>query len=224
MNITRIPWAVLRMQYRLARIPLKLFEQQVLSRLNPESPGRLLFDRAVGAVDAAAGSALADHDLEESGIARIERAEAMGEAVRLDDVAARRLQQADAELRRSREAAAEAPKEARANAKERIDSARETAQQRKQNATQTASQRASAAKQGIDEAAEQRVAVAQKAQRSAEDRSRAAEKSEKAVAEAQLDDAAEKRRAATGARAHADRLEELSDVESEKRQAAKTTE
>ncbi|AFM15572.1 hypothetical protein Mycch_0755 [Mycolicibacterium chubuense NBB4] len=224
MKITTLPWAVLRLQYRVARVPLQLFEWQVISRLNEESPARLFYERAVGAVDAAAGSVLADSELESRGTARIERAEALGEAVRLDEVAARRMSQADAELRRSRDAAAEAPTEARAKARDRVQSAQENADQRKQQAVQTATQRTASVKQGVDEAAEQRVAAAEKAERTTEERSRAAEQSVKAAAKAELDDAADKRSAATGARAHADRLEELSDTESEKRQAAKASE
>lgn len=68
MRITDLPLAVLRLQYRLARTPLHLIERQVLSRLDAEARQRLFLERALGAVDAAAGSLLRDADLEAGGL------------------------------------------------------------------------------------------------------------------------------------------------------------
>ena len=51
MKITEIPFAALRLQYRIARVPLRLFEQRVLARVDSEAPARLLYERSVGAVD-----------------------------------------------------------------------------------------------------------------------------------------------------------------------------
>lgn len=221
MKITDIPFSILRTQYRIARIPLTLFERGVLDRMEPEAPARVFYRRAVGALDAAAGSALRDTDLEERGLAEVQRAAELGEAARLDEVAERRVQQADAQLREKRRQAEAAPQEARTKAQRKIADARTQADATKQAATENAAARTSAAKKRIDDAADQKIKAAQKAKANAQNRSRAAEKSVTNAAKAELDDAADKRRAANGARAHADRLDELGDAEKEKRQAAR---
>lgn len=89
---------------------------------------------------------------------------------------------------------------------------------------ETAASRASAVEDQIDHSADQKVQTVEKAKKSTQDRSKAVEDTVTAAAEAELDDAAAKRRAATGARAHADRLEDLSDAEKEKRQAVRKSE
>lgn len=80
MKITEIPLAALRLQYRIARAPLRLFEQRVLTRVDSEAPGRLLYERSVGVVDAAVGNALGDPEVGKRGVALVERSEALGEA------------------------------------------------------------------------------------------------------------------------------------------------
>ena len=120
MRIRTIPWAILRTQYRLGRVPIRMLEEQLVARMGPEEPVRLLFERAIGALDAAVGIALADGALEDEGVARIERAAELEEAAHLDEIAARRLRHVDAELRRRRDA----PRDA---AKNEIDGARREA-------------------------------------------------------------------------------------------------
>ena len=112
MRIRTIPWVILRTQYRLGRVPIRMLEEQLVARMGPEEPVRLLFERAIGALDAAVGIALADGALEDEGVARIERAAELEEAAHLDEIAARRLRQADAELRRRRDEALNAPRQA----------------------------------------------------------------------------------------------------------------
>lgn len=223
MAITDLPFALLRIQYRIARTPLQLLEHSLIARMNTEAPARLLFQRAFGSLDATAGNLLRDGNLEESGIARIAQAAALGEAMRLDEEAEQKQQQASDELQQKREQAASAPQQARQEATERVKNARETADQRKAEAAQNAAQRTAQAKQRIDESANQKVQAAEKAKQSAQNRSKAAQNAEEAVAEAQLDDAADKRKAATGARAHAERLDDFSDAEKQKRQAARNS-
>ena len=177
MKLSDLPFAILRFQYRLARTPLQMVEDRVLPLVDREAPGRLMYERAVGALDAAAGNALRDRALEENGISRIQRVAALGEAMRLDEVAEQKKEHAQDELARKREKAATAPQQARDDAAQRVASAREDTEH------------------------------------SAQNRSKAAEKAVTDVADHELDDAAAKRRAATGARARADRLEDLSDSE-----------
>ena len=120
MRVRTIPWVILRTQYRLGRVPIRILEQQLVARMGPEAPVLLLFERAIGALDAAVGIVLADGALEGEGVARIERAAELEEAAHLDEIAARRLRQADAELRRR----GDAPRDA---AKNEIDGARREA-------------------------------------------------------------------------------------------------
>jgi hypothetical protein len=221
MRISDVPLAVLRVQYRIARTPLQLFEDRVVSQADSEAPARLFFERAVGALDAAAGNFLGDKDVEARGISRIEQAEARAEATRLDEDAEQTRRRAADELKQKQAKAAAAPREAREKAHERVSDAREAAEQGKQNAADAAASRTNAVKNKIDEAAKQKVVAAERTKRSAQDRSTAAENTATAAAEAELDDAADKRRAATGARAHADRLDDLSDAEKEQRRAAR---
>ncbi|MGP4055706.1 IF2 family translation initiation factor [Mycobacterium sp. 4D054] len=220
MRITDLPFAVLRFQYRLARTPLRLLENTVMTRFDDEAPAKLLYERAIGAVDASAGSFLRDSELEQQGIVRIEKAAALGEALRLDEVADQKKQQAADELREKREKAATAPQEAGRQARQRMQNAQEKADKRTQDVAQSVASRTAEAKREVDQAAGQKVEAAEQAKRSAQNRSRAAEKVVTSAADKQLDDAASKRSAAAGARAHADRLEEFSETEKEKRQAA----
>src|SRR5689334_11274181 len=105
MKLTDVPFAILRFQYRLARTPLQLVEARIMPRVNQEAPGWLMYERAVGAIDAAAGNALRDAALEESGISRIQRAATLGEAARLDEMAAQTKEHAEDQLARKREKA-----------------------------------------------------------------------------------------------------------------------
>lgn len=220
MRITDLPFAVLRFQYRLARTPLRLFEDTVMTRFDSEAPPKLFYERAIGAVDAGAGSFLRDSELEQQGIARIEKAAALGEALRLDEVAEEKKRQATDELREKREQAAAAPQEAGRQARQRMQNAQQKAGKRAQDVAQNVASRTAEAKWEVDQAAGEKVEAAAKAKRSAQNRSRAAEKVVTSAADKQLDDAASKRSAAAGARAHADRLEDFSESEKEKRQAA----
>ena len=204
MKITEIPFASLRLQYRIARMPLRLFEQRVLVRVDSEAPARLLYERSVGAVDSVVGNMLGDTEVEKQGAARVERSEALGEATRLDELAT---------------PAASAPGKARATSQRRVRAARSTAEERKRQGTQTAAKRAAEVKQRVDEAAAAKVIGVETAKRANQQRITAAERSATAVAEAELDDAAEKRSEAIAKRAHADRVDDLAAAEKAERRA-----
>ena len=109
MRIRTVPWAILRTQYRFVRVQIRIVEEQVIDRMPPGAAMRLLYDRMVGAVDATVGVALGDRALAAEGVARIERAAELDEAVQLDEVAARRFRQADEELHRRRASGPAAP-------------------------------------------------------------------------------------------------------------------
>ena len=221
MKITEIPFAALRLQYRIARVPLRLFEQRVLAGVDSEAPARLLYERSVGAVDAVVGNMLGDSEVEKRGAARVERSEALGEAARLDELATQTREQADNKLRRKQESAAAAPGEARATTQRKVNEVRSTAEKRKRQATQTAAKRTAEVKKRVDEAAAAKLIGVETAKRAKQQRINAAERSATAVAEADLNDAAEKRSAATAKRAHANRVGDLAEAEKAGRKAAR---
>lgn len=217
MKIAEIPFAVLRLQYRIARTPLQLFEDRVVANMDSEAPGRLLFERCLGAVDAAIGRALGDRELESRGEALADRSEALAQAIRLDEIAARTKEQAEEALREQREQAAAAPAQVHAIGRERTEQIRTDATERKQAAVRAAAQRTNAAKKTIDEAAADKTEAVRATKRDEERRTAVAEQAATAVADAQLDDAADKRREASLKLAHADRVEELAEAEKDGR-------
>ena len=48
MKIAEIPFAALRFQYQIARIPFQLIENQMAARLYKEAPVRLFYERSLG--------------------------------------------------------------------------------------------------------------------------------------------------------------------------------
>jgi hypothetical protein len=221
MNITDVPFAVLRFQYQLARFPLQVIEERIVGRLDSEAPARLFYERSLGMLDQAVGHALSAPEVEQRGSALIERSEALRRAAALDGAATQTRAQADAELKNTREQAQREQEQAREEKKREVAEARDTAQARKQEAAQSAQKRTAAAKQQADAVAAQRVKSAEELKKQEEAEIRAAEKSVEKVANAKLDDAGDKKVEAATRRAQADRVEDLADTEKENRQSAR---
>ena len=59
MKITTVPFAVLRFQYLIVRVPLQLIEDRVSTRMDAEAPARLFYERSLGMLDATVGRVLA---------------------------------------------------------------------------------------------------------------------------------------------------------------------
>src|ERR1700754_4757634 len=114
MEITDIPFAVLRFQYQLARVPLQLIEDQLVAGMSSEAPTRLFYERWLGGLDAAVGKMLGDPELEKRGAALVERRETLRRAAHLDATATRNEVRADDELKAKRGKAIEDQKDARA--------------------------------------------------------------------------------------------------------------
>lgn len=218
MKITDVPFAVLRLQYQVARFPLQVIEDRVFARLDAEAPARLLYERSLGMLDLAVGNALSAPDVEQRGAALIERSEALRRAAQLDETATEVSEQAAADLESTREQAKREQQQAEQDREREIKEARQTASERKQNAVQNAQKRAADAKQQADQVAAQRVKSAESARRQEEAVIKATEKSVEQMAQAKLDDAADKAGAAAAKRAQADRVEDLAETEKEKRQ------
>lgn len=219
MPISDLPFAVLRLQYKLARLPLQLVENRLVTRVPTEAPARLFCERALGILDATVGKAIRDPALVERGAALIERSDTLGRAAKLDAQAETRKEQADAKLKQARDEAIGDQRDARAGTEQQVEKARNTAQERKQNATQSAQKRSAAAKERADAEAASRKEVAQSAQRKAEEKAKAAEKSAAKAADAKLDDAEDKRGTARSKRVEANRLDDLATAEKKNRQA-----
>jgi hypothetical protein len=219
MSLTDLPFAVLRFQYKVARYPLQLVENRIVTHAPTEARARLFYERALGFLDATVGNAIHDPTLVERGTALIERSDTLGHAAKLDAQAETRKEQADTKLKQAREQAAEEQREARAATEQQVKEARDTAAKRKQEATESAQKRSAAAKERADAVASSRKAAVQSAQRKVEEKTSAAEKSAAKTADAKLDQADDKRVAARNKRVVANRLDDLATAEKENRQA-----
>ena len=219
MEITDVPFAVLRFQYQLARFPLQLIEEQVVAGMSSEAPTRLFYERWLGGLDAAVGKMLGDPDLEKRGAALIERSDALRRAAQLDATATQNQERADDELKAKSGKAIEDQKDARAVREREVEEARTAAEERKRAAEEAAQKHTAAAKQQADELAARRMSSAEAARREEQATIRAAEQKATAAAEAKLDDAQAKRSDAASKRAQADQVEELANLEKQKRQS-----
>ena len=217
MKIAEIPLVVLRFQYQIARLPLQLIEDQVVARLHSEGPARLLYERSFGALDATVGKLLGDPQLEKRGAALVERSNALGKAAKLDATATRNREQADAKLEATHDEVVTDINEARDATERQAVEARTNAEQRKRAADEVAEKRAVAAKTQADEASAQETAETVKRQEEA--KIGAAEQRATKAAESKLDDAQAKRGEAARKRAQADRVEELANIEKQKRRS-----
>ena len=219
MKIAEIPFVVLRFQYQIARLPLQLIEDQVVARLRSEGPARLLYERSLGALDATVGKLLGDPQLEKRGAALVERSNALSKAAKLDATATRNREQADAKLAATHDEVVTDINEARDATRRRAVQARTNAEQRKRAADEAAEKRTVAAKKQADEAAAQRNKAAETVKRQEEAKIGAAEARATKAAESKLDDAQAKRSEAASKRAQADRVEELANIEKQKRRS-----
>ena len=219
MKIAEIPFVVLRFQYQIARLPLQLIEDQVVARLRSEGPARLLYERSFGALDATVGKLLGDPQLEKRGAALVERSNALGKAAKLDATATRNREQADAKLEATHDEVVTDINEARDATRRRAVQARTNAEQRKRAADEAAEKRTVAAKKQADEAAAQRNKAAETVKRQEEAKIGAAEARATKAAESKLDGAQAKRSEAASKRAQADRVEELANIEKQKRRS-----
>ena len=220
MSFADLSRTVLRVQYQIVRIPLALLDEQLLARLDSEARLRLLFQRALGLLDAAAGIVLDSPRLAQRGVANIERTDKLMRAADLDAEATVTIAQANSKLRDARGAAAQTTEDAHAETAHAARQAQDRADERKRAARETADQLADAAKKQADESAAIRKGAADAARQVRHAVIRTHEKLAEADAQAKLDDAEDNRDVATGKRVRASRLEDLADEEKIKRRSA----
>jgi hypothetical protein len=216
MRITDVPFAFLRFQYQFVRYPLQLIEDQVIVRMDSEAPGRLLYERSFGTLDATVGSVLGDSELARRGSAFVERSEALGWAARLDRAATRKKMHADERLAAKRDQAVKDREKARATRQHEDDDARAALDKRKRAAVVEGQNKATDGKKRAEEVAARRTASILVNKREKQFKVREAEQAAAAAAGAELSDAQQKRRGASDMRSRADRLEKLADLEKQK--------
>jgi len=219
MNTTDVPFAFLRFQYQIARIPLQLIEEQMAAWMGSEAPPRVFYKRSLGALDATVGNLLGDPKLEKRGAALIEGSDALDRAAELDATATQHHEQADDELTAKRDNAIGDQKDARAAKERQVKEARTAAEHRKHAAAQDAEKATAAAQQQADDVAAQRKNSAEAAKRGEQAKITAAEQTATAAAESKRKDAQATRSDAASNRAQADPMERLADVEKQKRQS-----
>ncbi len=220
MRIVEAPLAVLRLQYRIARFPLELIEQRVVSRMDSEAPARLFYERSLGLLDAKVGNALGDKELADSGTALAKRSDALGRAARLDAAADRAQQQSRSDLKAKSNKAVKEQQDARKAAQGKIDDTRASANEQKREASVASAQRTTAAKKRADEVAAQRTKAAEAAKREEHAKIRSNEQAVAKAVASKLEDAAEDRAEADAKRAQADQIEDLANAEKRKRQTS----
>jgi hypothetical protein len=221
MNLAELPFALLRLQYQIVRVPLRLVESQLSNRLTSEAPARLLFERSFGTLDAAVGSLLGDTELKKRGVALVERADALGRAAKLDAEATQERKAADAELASTRDEVVADIGEARNATEQQVADARAAADERKRAAEEVADKRTAAATKRAEEAASQRIAAAEAVRSRSQAKIRHDVQTSAKSAEAKLDDARARRAEAADKRKQADRVEALAGAEKQKRQSAR---
>src|SRR5690348_12727926 len=165
MKITDVPFAVLRLQYQLARVPLQLIEERVFGRLDSDAPARLLYERSVGRLDVAVGTALGSPDVQRRGAALIERSEALRRAAVLDEAADRAVDEAETDLKDAVIASTEVRQQAQADKIEDVTQARAAAAHEKVAAINDAEERVDTAKKQVEKSAAQRTEAVEAAKR-----------------------------------------------------------
>jgi hypothetical protein len=219
MNVIKMPLSILRFQYQLVRIPLQVIEDRVISRMNGEAPGRLIFERSLGVLDATVGNALGDPRLRRRGTALVERSDTLAKAATLDAKAASEQQRAEIDLQATREGAAEQMDEARRAKQRAIDETRVAADDRKRAISDAAQKRTAAARQQADVAATERKNRVEAANADEKRRIEADQKKATTAAKSKLESAQAQRNKADDKRSTADRVEQLADAEKRKRQS-----
>jgi hypothetical protein len=220
MSFADLSRTLLRVQYRIARIPLQLLDEQLVARLDSDARLRLFYQRSLGLLDAAVGNVLGSPTLAQRGAIKIERTDKLMRAADLDAEANATIAQANSKLRDVRGAAAQATEDAHAETAQAAKHAQDAADKRKRAARETADQRADAAKKQAHESAAIRKGAADAAKQVQHAVIRAHEKLAEADAQAKLDDAQDNRGVATRKRARANRLEDLADQVKAKRRSA----
>lgn len=202
---------LLALPYQLARTPLALLDAKVAQRLAPDSPPRLVFDRALGSLDWLAGRVLRNSDIAERGAGRAARADKLATAVTLEQEAAERRRAAADAAQEGRQTVADKRKAAQDQARDGVQEAAATERDGKRAAADDARAREASAKKEAEARKKQRLSVVENERDRAEAVADARVSGARKVAKAKLSDVTEQRNTADAERGAADKLGELAD-------------
>jgi hypothetical protein len=208
---------VIAVPYRLARTPLVLIDSTLSERLPETSLPRVTLDRVIGSSDKFAGALLGDQDLAGRGAERLERADALRKAAKLEHQAETHREEAREKLADGRDEAARKREAAEDHISKSLDEADAAEARGKREASAKARRAAAAKKRTADQKAANRSTTIEQRKQRADSAAEARKKSAQREAKAKLDDARRTDQSAAESRAVAERLNDLTEVKKQER-------
>jgi len=220
-NVLTVPKRAAALEYSLLRLPATILQKQVVVRfLQDDSALRLGFERALGSLDEKAGRLFDDQALATRGSALRRRTEVLADAARLEESAAQRTADAEADLQQEQARVAAERTQAEKTRREGVQKAAAAEKAAKKRVAAATAAREQAETTRIQAEAKAKVAAAQAKADAAAARIDAAEKAVTAAPKAQLASASKEKAAADTQRAKADTLASLADAEKARRAKA----
>jgi hypothetical protein len=208
---------LIALPYELARLPLTTLDHGLSRRLPDTSVPRTTLDRAIGSADKLAGTILRNDDILDRGVARVERANALVKAARLEDRAETRRDAAADVAAAGRQEAAAKRQAAAKRASDGLAAAKQAEEQGKQQAARNAEKTAAAKKAAADKTAAKRTETVEQRKKRVAAAAEAKKKAARQEAKAELDDARQSTEAAAEARADAEVLSDLTEAKKQER-------
>ncbi len=208
---------ILTLPYELARLPLTIIDTSLASRLAETSKPRVTFNRALGSADKVAGGLLGSSDIAQRGADRLERSHKLVAALRLEQEATTRREQAVETEDIGTQQAARKREAAQDRAQSGLDEAAAVEARGKREARIKAEKAATEKKAAADQRAGNRTAKVEQSKERAESAAEAKKRAAQRQAEAELDDASKTARSAAEARADAERLSDLTEAKKQGR-------
>lgn len=208
---------LIALPYRLARTPLVLMDSTLSQRLPEASFPRVTLDRVIGSSDKFAGTLLGDPDLAGRGADRIERADALRKAGKLEHQAETYREQAEEKIADGRDEAARKREAAENRLSESLDEADAAEARGKREARATATKAAAAKKATADQKAASRSTTIEQRRQRADTAVEAKKKAAQREAKAKIDDARKADQSAAESRTDAERLNDLTEVKKQQR-------
>jgi len=156
MNVLTLPRTVAVLEYKALRLPATVVGKAV-STLDEESRVRLVFEKALGGLDASVGKLLGDEALTRRGTALSRKAEVLETAVALEEKAEQRKQQAAQTLEQQKSAAADQRRQAETEKVEETRRLREQEKARKKAVKEQADAQERAAAKAVETKAQAKI-------------------------------------------------------------------
>ena len=221
MNVLTVPKKAAVLEYSLLRLPATVLQKQVVVRfLQDDSALRLGFERALGSLDEKAGRLLDDQALITRGSALRRRSEVLADAARLEESAAQRTADADADLQQEQARVAAKRTQAEKTRRDGVKKAAAAKAVANKRVVAAAAAREKAETARVQAEAKAKVVAAKAKADAAAARIDAEEKAVTAAPKAQLAAATQEKAAADEQRAKADTLSTLAGAEKASRDEA----